>query len=156
MAFDTPSSLQWCEAQAEGVGTLWDGVLSKYSWAAGTVAQAHHGTVEIQPYAVFLLQFVVVGGVVELLHTVGKGGETKAHPCPSRREGFYEPAVTVVVGDFQPLHIVVVARILRTGVMHVLLANGTLIDIDQSGGVAVGIIVPRAAAQVLYILQLLG
>ncbi len=55
--------------------TLRDGILGEYARTAGTVAKSHHGTIEIQPYAVFFLQFIVVGGVVELLHAIGKSGE---------------------------------------------------------------------------------
>lgn len=67
--------LKWCKAQTKGVRTLWDGILGKDTGTTGTVAKSHHGTIEIQPYAVFFLQFIVVGGVVELLHAIGKGGE---------------------------------------------------------------------------------
>jgi hypothetical protein len=69
--------LKWCEAQTKGVRTLRNGIFGKYTRTAGTVAKSHHGTIEIQPYAVFFLQFRVVGGVVELLHAVGKSGERK-------------------------------------------------------------------------------
>ena len=55
--------------------TLGNGIFGKYARATRTVAKSHHGTIEIQPYAVFFLQFVVVGGVVELLHAIGKGGK---------------------------------------------------------------------------------
>ena len=67
--------LKWCKAQSEGVRTLWNSILGKDTGTTGTVAKSHHSTIEIQPYAVFFLQFVVVGGFVELLHAIGKGGK---------------------------------------------------------------------------------
>ena len=57
------------------------------------------------------------------------------------------------VGEFQPAGVVVVAAVLRTGVVHVLLLDGALPYINICGGVTVGVVVPRAAAKVAEAVQ---
>ena len=53
-----------------------DGITAENAGAAGTVAKAQHGGIEVnEDMLVILHQVAVVGDAVEVLHAVGEGGE---------------------------------------------------------------------------------
>ena len=128
----------------QGVGTLGNGIAGEHTGAAGTVAQSHDGGIQVEIDMLgILLQVAVVGGGKKMFHTVGKSREGEGLVCAGDA-----PALAFAVGQFQKSSVVVVAAVLRTGVVHILLADCRFPQPDGGGGMAVGIVVPGSAAKI--------
>ena len=118
-----------------------DGVFLQYAGSARAVAQAHHSAVDAEIGIPLVFQFVVVGLAGQILGRVGQSAEREglvdsldAEPLAFLRLQFYHRTVLVV------------SRVLRTGVVDVLLADCRFPQANGARHLTVRVVVPRSTA----------
>lgn len=125
-----PDASQYSHLEMQGISLGFvDGIFLQHTWSATAVTQAQNGTVETetgvaQVRITRLLQFEIVTGGIEVCHAVWQGRETQR--CIAGSDNL-QGILAIFIGQFDIRTVLMVAVVLRTGIVGKLILHATLV-----------------------------
>ena len=148
-AIPIPDASQYSHLEMQGISLGFvDGIFLQYTRSATAVTQAQNGTIETetgvaQVRITRLLQFEIVMGGIEVCHAVWQGRETQR--CIAGSDNL-QGILAIFIGQFDIRTVLMVAVVLRTGIVGKLILHAALIPSYRTRLLAVRIILPRSPA----------
>ena len=130
---------------------LVDGVFLEYTRTAAAVAKSEYGAVDGEVGLTLVFKFVVMGLAGDVL-----GGIRQSREGERLVKGLNTESLSLLGTKFYHRAVLVVAGVLRTGVVDVLFAD---LGVPQSDGTryfAVWIVIPGASSEVFQVTPFLG